>query len=196
MDASGRSPKAAAKIVRDALAKCEALDALQGRTFYAVGGTWRSLAKLRHGSAPLPADGHARLQDAGPRSGGTGRTMCSRRTRRRLPRFESVNAARRPLLAYGAVVLEELIRRARPKDVVISTYGVREGLLYEQLDPARRGDDPLLVAAPEAQRSCSPARPAMPRTCWTGRRAFLARPASRKPRRSGACAQAACLFPR
>ena len=49
MDASGRSPKAAAKIVREALARCDALDALQGRTFYAVGGTWRALAKLHMG---------------------------------------------------------------------------------------------------------------------------------------------------
>ena len=45
--------------------------------------------------------------------------------------IESVSAARRPLLAYGAVVLEEIIRRARPREVVISALGVREGLLYE-----------------------------------------------------------------
>ncbi|HEV3043548.1 MAG TPA: exopolyphosphatase, partial [Roseiarcus sp.] len=46
MDASERSPKRAAKIVRDALAKAKPLDILTGRTFYAVGGTWRALARL------------------------------------------------------------------------------------------------------------------------------------------------------
>ena len=66
--------------------------------------------------------------------------------------IDSVNTARRPLLAYGAVVLDELIRRAKPKDVVISTYGVREGLLYETLDPSRKGDDPLIVAAQKLNR--------------------------------------------
>lgn len=146
MDASSRSTKAATKIVREAFARCEALDVLQGRTFYAVGGTWRSLAKLHMGQShyplmvmhgySIPAKEAAELADLVERSD-TGSFVV----------IESVNAARRPLLAYGAVVLAELIRRAKPKDIVISTYGVREGLLFEALDPARRGDDPLLVAA-------------------------------------------------
>ena len=46
MELSERSPKKAAKIARDALAKVKTLDNLAGRTFYAVGGTWRSLARL------------------------------------------------------------------------------------------------------------------------------------------------------
>ena len=146
MDASNRSPKAASKIVRDAFAKCDALDALAGRTFYAVGGTWRSLAKLHmgqrnyslmvmHGYA-IPSREAADLAD-----------LVERVDTDSFLAIESVNAARRPLLAYGAVVLDELIRRAKPKDIVISTYGVREGLLYEALDPLRRTDDPIIVAA-------------------------------------------------
>ncbi len=151
MDASGRSPKAAAKIVRDALAGCGALDALQGRTFYAVGGTWRSLAKLHMGQRnyslmvmhgySIPAREAAELAD-----------LVERVDPSSFLAIDSVNAARRPLLVYGAVVLDELIRRAKPKDIVISTYGVREGLLYEALDIARRSDDPLLVAARKMNR--------------------------------------------
>ena len=154
MDASGRSPKAATKIVRDAFAMCDALDALHGRTFYAVGGTWRSLAKLHMGQRnyslmvmhgySIPAREAADLAELIERVD-TGSFLA----------IESVNAARRPLLAYGAVVLSELIRRAKPKDIVISTYGVREGLLYEALDATRRGDDPLLVAAQKLNRLLS-----------------------------------------
>ena len=151
MDASQRSPKAAARIARDALAGCRNLDALQGRTFYAVGGTWRSLAKLHmgqrnypllvmHGYA-IPANEAAELAE-----------LVERVDAGSFLSIASVNAARRPLLAYGAAVLDELIRRAKPKDVVISTYGVREGLLYEALDERRRGDDPLLVAALKLNR--------------------------------------------
>lgn len=146
MDASSKSPKAASRIVREALVKCSALDGLEGRTFYAVGGTWRSLAKLHmgqrnyplmvmHGYA-IPAREAADLAD-----------LVERVDTDSFLGIETVNAARRPLLAYGAIVLDELIRRAKPKDVVISTYGVREGLLYEALEPARRSEDPLLVAA-------------------------------------------------
>ena len=167
MDASGGSLKAAVKIVRDALAKCANLDALQGRSFYAVGGTWRSLAKLHmgqrnyplmvmHGYA-IPAREAADLAD-----------LVERVDTSSFLAIESVNAARRPLLAYGAVVLDELIRRAKPKDVVVSTYGVREGLLYEALAAERKGDDPLLVAAAKANRLLSRApRYAADLVAWT-----------------------------
>jgi len=53
------------------------------------------------------------------------------------------------LLAYGAVVLEEIIRRSNPKEIVMSALGVREGLLYQRLNQAERDQDPLLVAAQE-----------------------------------------------
>ena len=47
MDLSERSPKKAAKIVRETLVERQAAaGALPGRTFYAVGGTWRALARL------------------------------------------------------------------------------------------------------------------------------------------------------
>ena len=46
MDLSERSPKKAAKIVRETLATVKVLQGLVGRTFYAVGGTWRALARL------------------------------------------------------------------------------------------------------------------------------------------------------
>ena len=51
MDVSERSPKKAAKIARDALYKVTALESLAGRTFYAVGGTWRM---CRRASANIP----------------------------------------------------------------------------------------------------------------------------------------------
>ena len=146
MDASGQSPKAAARIVRDALARCAELDALAGRTFYAVGGTWRSLAKLHMGQRDYPLMVmHGYKIPA--REAAELAVLVERADANSFLAMESVNAARRPLLAYGAVVLDELIRRARPRDVVISTYGVREGLLYEALDAALRREDPLIAAA-------------------------------------------------
>ncbi len=171
MDASQRSPKAAARIVRDALARCSNLDALEGRTFYAVGGTWRSLAKLHMGQRNYPLmvmHGYAMAaREAADLAG-----LVERLDTSSFLAIGSVNAARRPLLAYGAVVLNELISRAKPREVVISTYGVREGLLYEALDERRRGDDPLLVAAGKLNRllARSPAY-AGELTTWVG--AFL-----------------------
>jgi len=63
-----------------------------------------------------------------------------------------VSSARRPLLAYGAAVLEEIIRQADPREIVISALGVREGLLFESLSPEDQATDPLIVAASEYNR--------------------------------------------
>ena len=73
--------------------------------------------------------------------------------------IEVVADARRPLLAYGALVLEHVIDVARPKDVVFSALGVREGLLYAMLSNAERRKDPLIAAAEELNvlRSRAPA---------------------------------------
>jgi exopolyphosphatase/guanosine-5'-triphosphate,3'-diphosphate pyrophosphatase len=76
-----------------------------------------------------------------------------------LSRIEVVTDARRPLLAYAALVLENVVRIARPKEVVVSALGVREGLLYSMLDPDEREADALITAASELNllRSRSPA---------------------------------------
>src|SRR4029077_8572691 len=75
-----------------------------------------------------------------------------------LSQLEVVADGRRPLLAYAALVLEHLVRVARPKNVVISALGVREGLLYSLLDPQEQKRDPLIAAAQELNvlRSRSP----------------------------------------
>jgi exopolyphosphatase/guanosine-5'-triphosphate,3'-diphosphate pyrophosphatase len=75
-----------------------------------------------------------------------------------LSQIEVVADARRPLLSYAALVLENLVDIARPKEVVISALGVREGLLYSMLDAEERRKDPLIAAAQELNllRSRSP----------------------------------------
>ncbi len=192
MDASGQSPKAAARIVRDALARCGELDALTGRTFYAVGGTWRSLAKLHMGQRDYPLMVmHGYRMPA--REAAELSSLVERADASSFLAMESVNAARRPLLAYGAVVLDELIRRARPRDVVISTYGVREGLLYEALDPVRRGDDPLIAACRKlnALLARAPAY-AAELTGWMS--AFLASAGFAEAREERRLREAACIL--
>jgi exopolyphosphatase/guanosine-5'-triphosphate,3'-diphosphate pyrophosphatase len=146
MDASKRSPRAAAKVAREALADAHVLDRVAGRTFYAVGGTWRALAKLHMSQRNYPLSViHAYTIPARDAADFAG--LVERVDTETLVSIESVNAARRPLLAYGAVVLDEIIRRATPAQIVICTTGVREGLLYELLGPDQRRQDPLITAA-------------------------------------------------
>jgi exopolyphosphatase/guanosine-5'-triphosphate,3'-diphosphate pyrophosphatase len=146
MDASGRSPKNAARIARQALAEAGPLDGLRGRTFYAVGGTWRSLAKLhmRQRNYPLEVM-HGYVIPA--RDAADFASLVERVDSEALVSVGVVSQQRRPALAYGAVVLEEIIRRGKPSRVVISIGGLREGLLYESLDEEQRSRDPLIESA-------------------------------------------------
>jgi len=63
-----------------------------------------------------------------------------------LANIEVVAEARRPLLTYAALVLEHIIRIAKPGAIVFSTFGVREGLLYDKLTPVERAKDGLISA--------------------------------------------------
>ncbi|HEY5226805.1 MAG TPA: Ppx/GppA phosphatase family protein [Methylovirgula sp.] len=149
MDAAQGSPKVAAKIARETLSKVKLLEHLRGRTLYTVGGTWRALARLHmrqrnyfmsimHGYSIL-------ARDAADFAG----LVEKINNADTLVGVEAIAPSRRPLLAYGAIVLDELLRRAKPKDITVSAAGVREGLLFERLDRAERRQDPLLAAARE-----------------------------------------------
>src|ERR1700722_2527389 len=168
MDSSERSPKKATRIARELLSKAKLLDNLSGRTFYAVGGTWRALARLhmRQRQYPLQMMHNYVIPS---RDALEFAKLVERIEADALLSIESVSAARRPLLAYGAAVLEEIIRKANPKEIVISTLGVREGVLYESLSPAERDLDPLIVASQEFNllRSRAPA-PGEELFAWTG----------------------------
>src|SRR6185503_13923612 len=62
-------------------------------------------------------------------------------------KIKVVSKRRAESLPYGAVVLERLIEAGGIRDVVISAYGLREGLLYSRLSPEARGADPLVAFA-------------------------------------------------
>ena len=146
------------RIVRAALERApEYLENLHGRTFYAVGGTWRALARLHQAARDYPLHVmHSYVIH--PEDGLDFLRLVEEADTKTLKDIESVSEARRPLLAYGSIVLEEIIRLGEPKEVAISAYGVREGLLFDRLDPQTRNLDPLLSAAGDLNllRSRSP----------------------------------------
>ena len=156
-DISSKSLKKAEKIVKKSLTDVRLLKAGAGRTFYAIGGTWRSLARLHMWQTGYPLHVmHGYVIPAREALDFSG--LVHRVNAETLSQIEVVTDARRPLLAYAALVLEYLVRIARPKDVVISALGVREGLLYGLLDEEERRKDPLIAAASELNvlRSRSP----------------------------------------
>ena len=156
-DRSVRSIKRAEKIVRQTLTKVPRLKAGKDRAFYAVGGTWRSLARLHMAQTGYPLHvmhGYVvRAKEA--------LEFC-RLVRRvnpeTLSQIEVVAAARRPLLPYAALVLEHILRKTRASEVVFSAHGVREGLIYSKLSAREFRKDALIAAAQDLNllRSRSP----------------------------------------
>ena len=57
-----------------------------------------------------------------------------------------VSAARMALVPIAAEVLHRLIQTFSPHDIAISSYGIREGMLYEQMPQKLRDRDPLIEA--------------------------------------------------
>jgi exopolyphosphatase/guanosine-5'-triphosphate,3'-diphosphate pyrophosphatase len=147
LDRSKKSPKRAARIVREELAKAAHLPGGAGRSFYAVGGTWRALARLH-----ITQSGYPLHVMHGYAISAKEALTFARKVRRFaaanvLADVEDIAGPRRPLLAYAALVLEHIIRIARPTTIVFSTYGVREGLLFELMPEAERRRDGLIAAA-------------------------------------------------
>jgi exopolyphosphatase/guanosine-5'-triphosphate,3'-diphosphate pyrophosphatase len=155
-DRSTKSIKRADKIVRQGLSKVP-LKAGKDRTFYAVGGTWRSLARLHMAQTGYPLHvmhGYVvRAKEA--------LEFC-RLVRRVYPetlsQIEVVASARRPLLPYAALVLEHILLKTKVSEVVFSALGVREGLLYSRLSAREQKRDALLAATQDLNqlRSRSP----------------------------------------
>ena len=141
------STREARKIAREALAGLDVLPGGEGRTFYAVGGTWRALARLQmaHRGYPLHLMQEYELIDAAdycetiagidPDDVGD------------LDGASEVSKARRHLLPVGAALLAEVLAAMRPARVVVSGAGVREGFLYAQLSGEEQRLDPLHAAA-------------------------------------------------
>jgi exopolyphosphatase/guanosine-5'-triphosphate,3'-diphosphate pyrophosphatase len=137
------------------------------RNFYAVGGTWRSLAKLHIASndypLPLVHDyqvpagemmDFCKLIAAGNLSGVKG--------------IDAVSRNRRELLPIGAVVMRETLRALKADRVVMSSLGLREGVVHSLLPTDEQARDSLLVAA----RNLSTLRARHPAHCqeladWT-----------------------------
>src|SRR5437763_1320144 len=168
-DISSKSIKKAEKIVRASLEDVRLLEAGKGRTFFAIGGTWRALARLHMWQTGYPLHvTHGYVLPA--KEAFDFSSLVHRVNPETLSRIEVVTDARRPLLAYAALVLENVVRIARPKEVEISALGVREGLLYSMLDPKEREQDALIAAASELNllRSRSPAH-GEELTEWTDR---------------------------
>ena len=63
---------------------------------------------------------------------------------------EALSGARLASAPVAAMLLEQVVEELEPSELVVSAFGLREGLLYSQLDERTRRLDPLIEAARDA----------------------------------------------
>ncbi|WP_417684053.1 Ppx/GppA family phosphatase [Roseibium sp.] len=143
------SLEAAVAISQNALAVYEWPEMNDGeRVFYAVGGTWRSLARLHLFQKKYPLHVMHNYEIPADEAIAFCRSV-QKENLEDVPRAEAVSKQRRSLVPYGAVVMEQILTAMKADKVVLSATGVREGLLHEALPPEIQAQDPVVEAARE-----------------------------------------------
>ncbi|KCV81637.1 Ppx/GppA phosphatase [Actibacterium atlanticum] len=124
------------------------------KRLYLVGGSWRAIARLdmeRRGYPLLVQHEYQMtrksiidtikwMEEQGPE------TLRAR---------TSISATRMALLPIAGQVLKQLVRTLKPAEIFVSSYGIREGMLYEQMPQVLRERDPLIEACRFAEASSS-----------------------------------------
>jgi len=151
MDASGGDRAAAERLVESALAEVPWLEDLHGKGFYAVGGAWRNLARVHMEQSSYPL--HV-IQSYSVRADAAAdfARVLAQQGRRSLAKMPSVSRRRIETLPLAALVMASVLQRVRPKSLIFSSFGLREGLLYERLSAPERARDPLLLTAASIAR--------------------------------------------
>ncbi|MEO0830514.1 MAG: Ppx/GppA family phosphatase, partial [Pseudomonadota bacterium] len=123
----------------------------KGTRLYLVGGSWRAIARIDmdRRAYPLTVLHEYRMsrkalyatiqhiEDTDPEE---------------LRARTGIGDSRMTLVPLASQVLKELIRALKPAEIIVSSYGIREGMLYQQMPQALRDRDPLIEACRFAER--------------------------------------------
>ena len=112
---------------------------------YLVGGSWRAIARLdmeRRGYPLKVLHEYAMT----PKTIRKTIDWIATQSESDLRRISGISAERMSLVPLACQVLRQLVHVFKPRNVYISSYGIREGILYEQMPDALRARDPLIEA--------------------------------------------------
>jgi len=132
-------------VIVDTLAQMkEALGPQKNRLFL-VGGSWRAIARIdmyRRGY-PLHVLHEYRMTAKSVRETAA---FIQKSNLEELRIAAGVSLSRMGLVPHATEVLREVVKAFKPHDIAVSSYGIREGLLYEQMPQRLRDRDPLIEA--------------------------------------------------
>ncbi len=138
-------------IINKALEKHKWVSKAKDKTLFAVGGAWRSLARvcIAQMDYPLHVLDNFTLDRAQAISLFD---VISRLSPKSLEQIKGISRGRLATLPLAAAVLERLLEINKPKVLVFSIYGMREGQFFKSLPDNVRKQDPLVALAEEIAR--------------------------------------------
>lgn len=151
-EASDGDRTKALSIINKALDKHKWVAKARDQSLYAVGGAWRSLARvcIEQMDYPLHVLDNFTLDRAQAISLFE---VISRLSAKSLEQIKGVSRGRLATLPLAAAVLERLLEINRPRALVFSIYGMREGQFFKSLPETVRKQDPLISLAEEIARA-------------------------------------------
>lgn len=119
---------------------------------YLVGGSWRSLARIdmNAGAWPLRVVHHYEIAPSRAIKLADKVAAMDESTIAKTP---SIGSSRVAYMREASRLLALMVERLKPSCVLISAYGVREGLHFDALDPPIRQVDPLLAGTADMGRA-------------------------------------------
>jgi len=133
------------------LDEAAALLGRDGRRIYLVGGSWRAIARIDmlRRKYPLTVLHEYRMS---PQQVAATVDYIDKTNLTDIGAETSTSEARLSLVPLAAEVLNELVRAFAPREIAVSAYGIREGMLYEQMPETLRRRDPLIEACRFAEQ--------------------------------------------
>lgn len=135
--------KARKALIKRTLADMQDEIGAQRDRLFLVGGSWRAIAKvdMARRSYPLNVLHEYRMTAKAVRETVN---FIAQTDLEEIRALTGISSARITLVPHAAEVLSELVKIFKPHDIAISSYGIREGLLYEQMPQRLRDRDPLI----------------------------------------------------
>ena len=149
--AVGNDIKAARDVIDAEIGRLDWLALDGGGDFYAVGGAWRALAKVHMALTDYPLrviHGYSQPR----RVIKSVANVMGRQTGRSMAGLAELGTARRETLPLASLVMCRMLSAIRPRNVIFSGFGLREGWLYEQQAEVLSGKDPLIAMAEDCAR--------------------------------------------
>ncbi len=148
IERTGSKLTAASALIDEAILSVGWMEEWRSRNFYAVGGAWRAIAKVHMAQHDYPL----RVVH--------GYQMSRREARDFTEMLEHLGAAsvsgirvisskRAQTLPWGAIALDRVVAALKPKSVVFSAHGLREGHHFQTLNSKTQAEDPLFSACHE-----------------------------------------------